>query len=525
MYTVLVVDDEELICQGIKSMIERINHPEISEVFIADNALKAKLIIRDLHPSIVITDIQMPGVSGLEMIRSSNSEPNKIKFIVLSGYDDFQYVRESLKLGVMDYLLKPASMFELSTVIDNAVLSLNMEKRNSGYEDELKYWQKFLENNLRRVFMYKSVDDFDVIVIFDRIRKFFQYESFTIGIVRFMGNSGSGESGSSEGTGFGEEGNSISGPGWQAIGFVNDNGDEAVVVNHASALQSTNISAITKDLVCKKENCPGNGMTVALSNSSCGIESLIVLYRQAEKSLSYKLIMSQAEVIDFASIKDKPIDTAYSDRMLNELRELLKFPKEEKISSYIDDVFSLESLSNRSIDCTFRLYIGTCRQLTGMASAGQQMLREEFSRPFESFTALRDIRIYLKEAAYQSIKTLKEEGIAKTVIASTMNYVRENLGKDISLAVAANRANVSYTHFSRLFKKQTGMNFSEYLTKARMEEGKRMLDDPALKIYEIAGKVGYSDPKHFTRAFRLFYGISPMEYRSKTVSLHVPYPH
>lgn len=508
MYTVLVVDDEELICQGIKSMIERLNHPGVSKVLLAYTAAEARSVIRSSSPDIVFTDIQMPGENGLEMIQSLVSESLRIKFVVISGYDEFQYAREALKLGVLDYLLKPASIDELRDVLDNAVSVLNLEKRDSSEAKEQIYRRLLLENNLRKLFLYKSADDFDVRNILERLRPFFPHECYTLGIIR--PNAGSVRRDASP-AGPGEDAGGVgfrAGEGWQASELRNEAGNEVVVVNHDSDLPPREVISAIVSAVSGEEDA-----TAGISSRGSGIESLTQLYRQAGKALSYRLLCGAA-VIEFSSIRDRAADAAFTDAKLEEFAKLVKSPDEKRLSDAIDSLFSAQSLSGHSIECVERLYHGVGRQLGSLAVSGKPDAGEDAAPPFDSFGTLGDVRIHLKETAYRRIKAMKEEESEKTVMASTMNYIRDNIGNEISLAVAANRASVSYTHFSRLFKKQTGMNFSEFLMKARMEEAKRLLCDPTLRIYEIAAKVGYSDPKHFTRAFRLYYGASPAECRS-----------
>lgn len=517
MYKVLVVDDEELICLGIQSMIQRLGLAEIDGVLLAANAADAELLMSSARPSIVITDIQMPGTNGLEMIKTLAGSHGEAKFIVLSGYDEFQYAREAMKLGVMDYLLKPASMGELKNVLENAVAALNLEKQSSTEARELKYRQMLLENNLRRLFTARSPDEFDVRNVFGRVRQYFPYEEFTIGMICCDGAAV---------TKAGAAGADLqdSGEGWQSAGFVNDRGVEVIVVNHSLNLQYSDILRIVKVFAVVDINSPGRGTATAMSGRGSGIESLVPLYRQAEKALSYRIIMDDAEVIGYTDIKDRPLDTVFVDRKLNELHELLNFPKEEQLSDFIDGLFSRDTLANQSIDCVSRLFGGVNRQLNSLAPNLASSV-EEHAKPFESLSTLQEVRISLKETAYRMIKTLKEEEQEKTAMANIMNYIRSNMGNEISLAVVANRASISYTHFSRLFKKRAGMNFSDFLKKVRMEEAKRLLDDPANKVFEVALKVGYNDPKHFTRAFRQYCGVSPMEYRSESNARNLPGVH
>lgn len=253
MFRILVIDDELVICQGIESMIRRMGHPQIGEIIYITDGTAIDGVVRDFKPDIVITDIRMPEISGLEVIDNIQKIDGHCKFVVLSGYDDFAYAKSAFKRGVIDYLVKPAD-----------------------YEE--------LEQTLQRI------------------------------------------------------------------------------VN------------------------------------------------------------------------------------------LLDYPAQ--------------------------------------------------ANPVEP-------------------KPAEDKGKAeeKTIIGLAKKYVKENYSKDIDMAVVSNLLSMNYFYFSKLFKEETGMNFSGYMIKVRMEEARKLLDDPTHKIYEISSRVGYDNPKNFTRVFRSFYGMSPEHYRKKQAGL------
>lgn len=128
MLNLMIVDDEELICQEIKSKISRIAHPSIGNIELTTSAIEAKDMILMLKTDIVISDIRMPDIDGLTLIRECAQINPEIRFIVLSGYDDYDYVREAFKYGIVDYLLKPVKLSELETQLNNAIKLCNHSK-------------------------------------------------------------------------------------------------------------------------------------------------------------------------------------------------------------------------------------------------------------------------------------------------------------------------------------------------------------------------------------------------------------
>ena len=109
MHTILLVDDEEIICNSMKAKIERIPGLDVEEILTAYNALDALKIAEKVNPDVIITDIKMPGMNGIELIKEMINNDLRGEYIILSGYDDYVYVREAFKCGIVDYLLKPAS--------------------------------------------------------------------------------------------------------------------------------------------------------------------------------------------------------------------------------------------------------------------------------------------------------------------------------------------------------------------------------------------------------------------------------
>jgi two-component system, response regulator YesN len=258
MYSILIVDDEITICKGIKFLIEKLDSNDIGEVLTAFSGEEAENLCSKVKPDIIITDICMPGLSGLELIRRLKESGSSSKIIVLSAHSEFEYARSAFKLGIEDYLLKPTRISKLREVLQVVISDLK-GRRHTGEEYD-----------------------------------------------------------------------------------------------------------------------------------------------------HHELIIREGE---------------------------LQAPEEK-------------NQDNNLIDMAKR-------------------------------------------------------------------YISQNYHKDIDMATVANSLSMNYSYFSRWFKTQTSKNFCDYLTEVRMEEAKKKLVDPSVKIYEISSMVGYDNPKRFTRLFKGYFGFSPEEYRKK----------
>lgn len=151
MYKILVVDDEELICKSLKALIERINIPNIGDIVLANCGFEAEKLIHEIKPHIVITDIRMPDIDGITLIQNALKNNKHLQFIVISGHDEFQYAKEAMKLGVINYLLKPVVTDELKETLEKTVEILRDKQNLKNSQEAVRYGnsQRGLEVNSR----------------------------------------------------------------------------------------------------------------------------------------------------------------------------------------------------------------------------------------------------------------------------------------------------------------------------------------------------------------------------------------
>ncbi len=131
MFNILIVDDEPLITKGVHSKIKRLDHPLIANIHEENYPLRALEYIKNSRPDIVISDMKMPKLNGIELAKEARKIHSDIKFIMLSGYDDYKYVRESFQQGAIDYLLKPVSAEDLKDKLSDAINMIEIEHETS----------------------------------------------------------------------------------------------------------------------------------------------------------------------------------------------------------------------------------------------------------------------------------------------------------------------------------------------------------------------------------------------------------
>lgn len=171
LYTVMIVDDEKLICEGLASKINRIKELNISKVIMQTNSIEAKNLALTIKSDIIITDIKMPGLSGIELMEAIIDDCPDTKFLVLNGHNDFPYVRKSFRLGAIDYLLKPVSTKELKERLSDTIKKLEQERdshmiifkdgqdQSNSYPSQIEVAQQFIIDNFSKDISMADVAD------------------------------------------------------------------------------------------------------------------------------------------------------------------------------------------------------------------------------------------------------------------------------------------------------------------------------------------------------------------------------
>ena len=518
MYKVLVVDDEELICMGIKHKIQRLKNPEIGEIFIAFDGHEALRLVLSIHPQIIITDMSMPGMNGLDLIKKVLTHFPDVKFIVLSGYDDFLFVKPAFKMGIVDYILKPARINKLRDVLELAIQTIKgkeiQEKKQEM--DTCKSHRAKIENALNRVLFKGNLPDSDLQKVFEGLEIIFPYKYFCICIFTLDNNSLKLE-----------EEDELNCRIMETINWFCDSKDISVVEfycydnNHVTILNclsekyyKTLMECLEKVSSQLMENmCPY--FLFSISGIQEGVSSLISLYRQAEEALKYRIFNVSGSIIEYGIIKSNKHDIEFYDKTFRKLEKEIRSCTNDKASDCIDEIFNRDTLKNYSIYAVQKLYTKVADIIMEVMNEANMQGNKFIFKDFYSHKTLCDLKIYLKNTIFQLIKSIKMNFSEESFLDDVKKILEGNLHRDTDMTVVANMMNINYSYFSKVFKRKTGVKFSEYLTRIRMEKAKDMLCNSAFKINEIAPITGYANPKNFTRAFKKYYGVSPKMYKTK----------
>lgn len=511
MYKLLLVDDERIIREGIMQLVDW-NSLGI-EVDEAANGLEAyEKIQKNNTPNIVITDIKMPGMDGLELIDKVKAEFPDILFVILSGYGEFDFASRAMKYGVKHYLLKPCDEEEIIKIMNNVVSELNQRKLRRDFvkkmkKDLEKVMPQIKEQFLRDCVMNRLIDE-------DDANYFKNLLKLPVAKMRLLLFHLEGIHGFEKRF---------------ALKNLLDHWKEdppllsTVIGENVLALQKAILPEMLfsylEDVKCCFYAYYGISFTVAVSPEGF-FEQLPALYGEVTQYLEYRFYLGEGSVITGDDVGNRG---HLSQRAANfdslRLELLIRSGNVNAVRKEIETFFSELNSDKCKLDIMrtscMELYISVIRQ------GKPQNLKEYMRRILElqQINTLDRMFVFITSVAREITETNYKENVQKNsrVIRTVLNVMKENISADdLSLCwIAKNIVYMNVDYLSKLFKKEIGENFSKYLINMRIEKAKELLaEDSHSKISEIADQVGYgNNPQYFGQVFKKATGYTPSEYK------------
>lgn len=542
MLKIFLAEDEVVVRETIKRMIpwEELGFELVGEA--ADGEMALPLLIRQ-QPDLLITDIKMPFMDGLTLARLAKKEIPGLKVVILSGYDDFNYAKQAIGIGVEDYLLKPITKNALIERLSEIRSRYEHEKTQKEYYEKFQREMQAYEKNSSRDFFEALVGgSMDMMEVYKRAEKLgLDIVAEAYNVLIFTMNCDEDFSGQRD------EYSS-----WEAESLELL---ENFFAGHSSAmLFRSNIFSYGVLLKGQRETIEENTRAcvdeirkilsrqdgrrewfLAVGQSVERLSQIQKSYHTASRAFSQRylydeniLYYDEMETMEHPGGQAETEDNAYLQKVdvnaLNPaiLQKFLSNGLQEETENFVKDYFyaigqePMESLVFRNyviLNVRFSV-ISFIRGLgcdtNEMESADTEEVLAESGKNMESAIA------YAKKMISQAIEIRdqnsgnKNRSILKTAVDFIDSHYME---EDISLNTVANVANVSSNHFSALFSQNMGQTFIEYLTTLRMNKAKELLRCTGMRSSEIAGEIGYKDAHYFSYLFKKTQGMTPSDYR------------
>lgn len=527
---VVVVDDEPLEINLIKKCIdwEFFNMEIVGE---AQNAISGMDLVEELYPDILFTDINMPIIDGIKFSEMVIQRRPKTKIVILSGYDDFDYAQKSIKIGVLDFLLKPINNDEvfktaskLKNIIDYERKSYNeynlLKKQLS---DSLPYIkEKFLIELLSRNFETEKIIDK---ASFLGLR--FKYESAQVAAIEVNSSSMDDENVNN----------------WtyfirniKTMNMIKDffQRDEFIYIfydtlNRIIILNNNeNIDLFEKCEILKTKIIDNTQyfVSIGLGGIKKHMWEIHTSYKEALDALKYRVTVGNNVVILYNHINiSNNNNNIYNINELNEKMSFyLKSGLYDKAAFLVNQYFQNIDLNSKNTLKDIRVIVMNIIAINfkTLIAMGIYNTDEIYNLQIESFNeillldTLPDTIKFLHKILFKSIKTInaKQTSQIDDIIIKAKKYIDDNLGdNELSLSLIAKHLYLNPSYLSRMFKKEIGISFVEYLTKIRMEKAIGLLKEGYMKAFEIADSIGISDPNYFSTCFKKYTSLSISEYK------------
>lgn len=525
MTKVLIVDDEILVRISLKTLVPWQEHG-FEVVGEAENGKQALAMLEACPCDIILTDIRMPEMDGIELMQQVRTAWPRTRVMVLSNHNDFEYVQRALQMGAMDYILKLAWVpEELLAKCSDICQELEAERVQHAEKQQLVSKVEQLEveskEKLLRNLLLKQLTSMEMDSLLGEFQHQYKEQSFYV---------------------------------------ICASVDNYQVIAEESRFKSEHLFGFTiMNILSEIMKKYGIGELIEIRNGRFAIlthvlsENMLLEIRSAaaifaQVSLSFGIVRDPVQLYELRSAYIRA-ELALQERFYDGLAHIF-YEKEERESEVRRDSFQeaywselIESNRSEQLYNAIMQWYDDQRQI----HASPDMVREKwlqllflFERmlsqigkdlysvpsyddqyPFDvirNAETLQDIVEWFRSWAALALEYIRQSSKQRyrSEIAEVIDIIHQEYHTQLKVSDIAKRVGFTESYLSVLFKKETGEKIVEYLTKVRMKKARELLKDPSFKIYEISELIGYGDPNHFSKYFKKIEGVFPLEYR-KTV--------
>jgi two-component system response regulator YesN len=520
----IIVDDDILICKGLSLIIERIA-PQWTVAGHASNGVEGLELIQHILPQLIITDISMPHQSGIDMYSIVKAQFPKIKCIVLSGYTEFEYARTMMRLGAVDYLIKPVEeelLLEHLTAMEKQIVSESKEKLIQR-EEKLQlseYWFQQLvsgiqyetqvcESNLHRLGIATDSAFFVLYCLNLDLSDKGHHDQSTYLFYLFKTAE---ELIESDGRVYHGEKDDV---------FVFMWGEELPALEHRMKI-------FEEDLLQFIQQTTHLAVTIGSSTPFENMYDFREAFQRCKVAVKYKTLLGNFTLDNSLHEENgETPDRTHPHQIGNDILAALHQKDKDKISKIItraflannsDSLASLEHLHHLFLSIIFRLEefsIQNGTQLEVVKGCSLMAIADQYREVKNIHHAVKSM-IELATNLLDHIENHRN-AIDPHTIRKIKQFIKEHLNDNLTLQSVAEHVHLHPNYLSDLFKQATGQNFIDHVIQVRIDVAIELLKEDKYKWYEISDKVGYQSSKHFTKLFKKLVGMSPSDFKKSMI--------
>jgi two-component system response regulator YesN len=504
MYKLLIIDDEPIVREGIRTLLswESMGLSICGEGCDGKDGLQ-KIIV--LNPDLVLIDVKMPGMSGLDVIKKAKEQGFDGKFIILTGHSDFEFAKSAISLGVRAYLLKPIDEEELEENIKNMVEELEAKKNLDAYfsKSELKAKKELL----RRLLLYK-VEGTDIRGELKQYGLNYHMDNYSVAILSPKSKFSHEEL----------EPEEMQKEEAFLLGDVERLYLEDKEVFIGKGYTYERFREVLKQYSNKKRNINKDKLFITLGHTVNYWEDIHFSYECAKMLSAYQFLYEEADIIDITILRNPKI--TQEESLVDLLGSLVE----------IGDIAGIkEVLQKRREYYRVNLWkeADVKVKVTQNLIKIQHRLEKNYELQRQDNTDINDVIELIKNAC--TLETAMEREYeflihlsssvggtsSDNVIKRMLTYMEKNYSADLKLESIARMFNYNSAYLGKIFKKGTGESFNNVLDSIRIKNAKRLLTESDLKVYQVSEQVGYSNIDYFYSKFKKYVGLSPKEFKNR----------
>lgn len=535
MLKVFLVEDESIVREGLRDNIpwEQYGYRFVGEASDGEMALS---MIQKLKPDVLLTDIKMPFMDGLSLSRIVHQEFPDMKIIIISGYDDFEYARQAIQVGVEQYLLKPITRANLQKVLSELKVKIELEREQRNYQEKYQAESREHEQFVRTNFFIKVFEGrMPVQEIYEEAGKLslkLNSPCYNLLMLKLQERRG-GENSGYESEEFARKREELLHyflryPEYLTIRWNINTYCILVKSGTEQVREFTQRCLDNIERICK----PTEEIFEWYAAVGEPVERLSLLaecYEGVSHLFAYRFLMPEVHIFTKevaetyvpreVSGKIGDIDSAKVDPEL--IRDFLARGNREEIGDFVNNYLLgiQEAVKSRLFQnyLAFHIHFAAMAYVESLGYDKKELLAllgeeqiQEVNLGFEELSAY--IRRILEAA--MELRDRESDNQSRRILKKALEYIEDNYQQEsLSLNSAANEVGVSANYFSAIFSQAMQLTFVEYVTQKRMEKAKKLLRQTEKHSGDIALEVGYKDPHYFSFVFKKTQGCTPREYR------------
>ena len=528
MYSVFAVDDEPIVLEGIRSKIDW----EGSGFTFAGEATDGEIalsMIHEIKPDILITDIKMPFMDGLQLAQAIKQTQPWIKIIILSGHDEFDYAKKAISIGIEDYLLKPFTPEELLNSLNKTASHIDKERKQmsdiSKLREELKSSEALIKKEFLNNLVHGSEEMSTVIQKSTELGLNLISRYYKVLISRIESRTNNTQNQQEACSLLNSYSTAIN----EAVSFFHHSNLLVCIFKGSTQAElddnSFRAAETISHIATKNEDCM---VLTAIGKSVEHLSQLNISYEDAKSILEANSSSSENRIISSDDLDkgDKDTETALLELKEGDpLVDKLKYAAKGDIQSIIEESMELikKNPDQFSVFASYLLVdliFAVSKLVEKLGGNIKELYPEILQRKFIDDAVSDESRFTktLEEVLQFALefRDSKVTGKYADVILKAKRFIEENYADpNTTLTTVAEAVALSPNHFSTIFSQECKTTFIEYLTNVRMENAKRLMRETDMKGYDIAYECGFSDPHYFSYIFKKNTGLSPREYKLK----------